>query len=98
MKIKAIKEVEIKNPRITIRLDPDNNQSLMTMEYTCQDCAGYGCRSHGGTGGNPDCRSGSCYLKLEPSQLNTVFDPEFVLKITNAISKLFSEMMIVSGT
>lgn len=93
MKITVVKESEAKDAEITITINPENQKTEMWLSYTCPDCAGWGCRSHGNTsGGNPDCNGGNCSFKLKPSKLDQYLDAGTAMKLKAAVQNLFLEM------
>lgn len=92
MKITSIKEVEVKNASVTITIDPANQDTIILLVYTCPDCAGYGCHSHGGIIVNSDCSGGSIRVKLDPAKLDKQLDPETAMKLKSAIQNIFLAM------
>jgi predicted nucleic acid binding AN1-type Zn finger protein len=93
MKITSIKEVTVEDAKITITINPNSQKTGMTLSYTCHDCAGHGCRSHGNTtGGNPDCHGGNVSMVLDPSKIDRHLDAATALKVKAAVQNLLLEM------
>lgn len=91
MKLTHVKEVEAAGARIVININPDNQHTIMHLEYTCPDCAGHGCR-RGYPNNDPYCSGGTVIMKLDPSKLHQVFGTQ-ASKIIMAFSNLYNEMI-----
>lgn len=91
--MRIVKEVQVDNPRIEIQIDPNNQKTSMALNYTCPDCAGWGCGRHGGPKTNRDCNGGTVHIVLDPSKLDQTFEGGQLMKIKAAIQNLYLEVI-----
>lgn len=97
MKITTIKEVVVDHGRVTVSINPISKETSMVLCYTCPDCAGHSCRSHGNTsGGNPDCSGGTVTVKIVPSKIDQQLDVETARNIKAVITDLYQELTRVT--
>lgn len=93
MKITTITEVVVEHAMLTIKINPNNQDTSVVLTYTCPDCAGHGCRSHGNTrAGNQECSSGSVAVKINPAKIDIQLDQETSMKIKAAVQNLANEL------
>ena len=93
MKIKKIKTVEVSDVDINISFKLSGKCGYyVSYSYTCPECSGYGCRSHGGSGGNPDCSGGEVTDEVNLADLDNVFGKEATARFRKVILDLHSKM------
>jgi hypothetical protein len=70
MKVILTKEVELRDVDVNISLDLKKETFEITLSYTCQECAGHGCRRDNG------CNNGTISMKLDPAKMDRNLDKE----------------------
>lgn len=86
MELKITKRVTIDNARIKISFSPENDNVVMTLEYTCPKCAGWSCNKH--SQNNDECHGGSVITKVDPDHLEDVFQDEQLDQVRKNLHRL----------
>lgn len=86
MKITLTEEINLRDVDINISVDLKKETFVITLSYTCQTCAGYGCRRDNG------CNGGTISMKLDPTKMDKNLDEETASKLRSVIQKLSSSM------
>lgn len=89
MKLNKIKEVEVKDLEIEIKIYPSKSKYTVEYNYTCPQCAGYGCNTH--VHSNNDCNNGSVYEDLDLANLDKIFPEAEATEVKRIIGELKSK-------
>lgn len=87
MELTVVKKVKAEGARIHISFDPESPTIVMTLEYTCPKCAGWGCNKH--SQNNDECKGGQVQQKLNPESLDQIFNDSQLLQIKATIQNLY---------
>ncbi len=93
MKFTEISEINIPSAILEFSLSLKDGKSNLTLYYTCPDCDGHGCSSHGGTTSNKKCSGGTIYKKIDPSNLDKVFEGQEQQIIADNVKHIFSKLL-----
>ncbi len=94
MKFKVSKEIEVKDPKITIKISSDNNwEPSISAVWTCPNCAGHGCNSFGNKN-DPECKGGDRSLSLTGKELETSLNHSDLTSLRITIEDLARDLDI----
>lgn len=82
MKIILTKEVDLQDADVNISLNLKKETFIITLSYTCTECAGHGCRR------DNNCNNGTISMKLDPSKIDKNLDKETANKLRSTIKSL----------
>lgn len=87
MKFTEIEEVEVEDARLRVELWFDLKQSSITLEYTCPECGGHGCRFRENA-----CGGGQIRTTIKPDVLKKQFSDEQKKFIIDSLSNILKSL------
>ena len=88
MIIKDISKVCVNNASLQIHINIITKEMHVSVNYTCPECGGYGCSSHGSKKKNQNCNGGSVKKEISLSELDVCFEKEQAENIREMIQFL----------
>lgn len=87
MELTHIKKTKLSDANINISINLKNEKVNITLNYTCSECGGYGCRF---TKSSENCNGGTVTINLDKNNCENYLNNKTVEKLNSIVKNLFS--------